>query len=157
MTESSQIISEQGRDEALLITHCYPENETDNSGIWLKRAFDGLPVMRIGKWGMFSIGNIMKLRRGNGLIISAWIIPAGILAWLSGRPYIILGLGLDCFWAERYKPIAWLWRPVLNRALRLVFESQRVYNSIHNAYGDRYADKMHIIYLPVDSEEYYPE
>lgn len=113
--------------------------------------------MKIGKWGMFSPKNILAARKGKGLIVAAWIIPSGILAFLSGRPYIVFGLGLDCFWAERHKVIAWLWRPVLNRAVQIVFESQRVYNAIHNAYGDRYTDKMRIIHLPVSGEEFYPE
>lgn len=140
----------------LVLTHCYPENSKDNSGIWLKRAFDGFPRMKISKWGM-TPGNLLKLRKGEGLIVACWVIPAGLLAYLSGRPYIMYCLGLDCFWVKRSKIIAWLFRPILDKACKLVFSSRHLCENLNAGYGERFLDKSQVIHLPVRAEEFHPK
>jgi hypothetical protein len=139
----------------LILTHCYPESPTDNSGIWLKRSFDGFPVMKISKWGM-TPRNVAALRRGKGLIIACWVIPAGFLAYLSGRPYVMYCLGLDCFWVERSRLVALLFRPILDRACKLVFSSRRLHDAMNSGYGDRYLAKSQVIHLPVNADEFHP-
>jgi hypothetical protein len=143
-------------DRVLVLTHCWPESSEDSSGVWLKRAFEGLPVMKIGKWGMFSLKSLVKLRRRQGVIIACWVIPAGVLAYLSGRPYIMYCLGLDCFWAKRHRLVAWLFRPILDKAAKLVFSSRHLRDTMNDPYGDRYTSKSQVIHLPVSSEEFSP-
>lgn len=111
--------------------------------------------MKIGK-GSGLLRSLLDLRRGRGLIIAYWIFPAGILAWLSGRPYILNCVGLDVFIVCRSKLFSRLARPILDRACKLVFIGGYPMQLLRERYGERYTDKMHLIYLPVSSEEFYP-
>lgn len=143
--------------DVLAITHCYPKDSKDSSGVWLKRAFEKFNVLVIGKWDMFSLKRIMELRKGKGLLIACWVIPAGILAYFSGRPYIMYCLGLDCFWAKRHKIVAWLFRPILDRSVKMTFSSRHLMETMNAAYGDRFLVKSQVIHLPVSNQEFYPD
>lgn len=112
--------------------------------------------MKVNKWGM-TPANVARLRRGKGLIIACWVIPAGLLAFLSGRPYIMYCLGLDCFWVERSRLVALLFRPILDRAEVLVFSSSRLRDALNSGYGTRYLAKSRVILLPVNAEEFSPK
>ena len=111
--------------------------------------------MKIGK-GLGLFRSLAELRKGKGLIVAYWIFPAGILAWLSGRPYILNCVGLDVFIICRSKLFSRLARPILDKACKLVFIGGHPMQLLRDTYGDRYANKMHLIYLPVSSEEFYP-
>lgn len=140
----------------LILTHNYPADAKDNSGIWIKRLWHPQPVMKIGK-GLGLFNSLMELRRGKGLIVAYWIFPAGILAWLSGRPYILNCVGLDVFIICRSKLFSRLARPILDRASKLVFIGGHPMKLLHETYGERYVDKMQLIYLPVSAEEFHPQ
>ena len=139
----------------LILTHNYPSGPKDNSGIWIKRLWEGEEVMKISI-GFGLLRSLRQLRRGKGLIIAYWIIPAGILAWLSGRPYILNCVGLDVFIVCRSRLLSFLFRPILNKACKLIFIGGFPMQLFRDRYGDRYARKMHLIYLPVSSKEFYP-
>lgn len=111
--------------------------------------------MKIGK-GLGLFRSLMELRSGQGLIIAYWIFPAGILAWLSGRRYILNCVGLDVFIICRSKLFSRLARPILDRACKLVFIGDYPMQLLRETYGERYVDKMLLIYLPVSSKEFYP-
>lgn len=137
----------------LILTHNYPTKESPNSGIWIKRLWGDKPVMLIGKLkGM--LGSLLKLRKETGLIIAYWIFPAGVLAWLSGRPYILNCVGLDIFIMNRSPLISFLVKPILKKAEALVFIGSHPMNLFHKIYKNEFKDKSHLIYLPVDSEEF---
>ncbi|MGH8015592.1 MAG: hypothetical protein ACREBV_05330 [Candidatus Zixiibacteriota bacterium] len=140
--------------DLLILTHNYPSPEDPNSGIWIKRLWGDKPVLLIGKLkGIF--GAAMKLRKDKRLIIAYWMFPAGFVAYLSGRPYILNCVGLDIFLICRSKILSLLFRPVLNKALKLVFIGAHPKNVFETAYGDKYKSKSHLIYLPVDSQDFH--
>jgi len=145
------------KKEVLIVTHCYPKDNKDSSGIWLKRAFEKYPVLKIGKYDMFSLNRLKEVKKHNGYLIACWVIPAGILAYLSGKPYIMYCLGLDCFWAKRHWWVALLFRPLLNRAKMLAFSSRHLMETLNAPYGDRYRSKSRVVHLPISSEEFYPK
>jgi len=140
----------------LILTHNYPADAKDNSGIWIKRLWHPNPVMKIGK-GLGLFKSLLELRRGKELIVAYWIFPAGILSWLSGRPYILNCVGLDIFIICKSKLLIRMARPILDKASKLVFIGGHPMKVLADAYGDRYTDKMHLIYLPVSAEEFHPE
>jgi len=139
--------------DLLILTHNYPTPEHPNSGIWIKRLWGDTPVMLVGKLKGL-IGSVMKLRRGKGLIVAYWILPAGLLAYLSGRPYILNCVGLDVFIICRSGILSFLARPILNKAIKLVFIGGHPMNLFEMRYGDAFKKKSHLIYLPVDSREF---
>ena len=138
----------------LILTHNYPSDAKDNSGIWIKRLWGDKPVMKIGL-GLGLIRSLMQLRSGKGLIIAYWTFPAGVLAWLSGRPYILNCVGLDVFIMQRHRWVAWLMKPVLNKAVKLVFIGGHPMRIVKAMYDGKYDDKMQLIYLPVPLEEFH--
>lgn len=140
--------------DLLILTHNYPTPEYPNSGIWIRRLWGDTPVLLIGKLKGL-IGAIWKLRRDRRLIIAYWMFPAGLVAYLSGRPYILNCVGLDIFLICRLKLLSFLFRPVLGKALKLVFIGAHPKKVFEQAYGDSYKSKSHLIYLPVDSGEFH--
>ena len=109
--------------------------------------------MRIGKLKGL-IGAVMKLRSDRRLIIAYWMFPAGLVAYLSGRPYILNCVGLDIFLICRCRFLSFLFKPILKKALKLVFIGAHPKNVFEKAYGDEFKSKSHLIYLPVDSREF---
>ena len=109
--------------------------------------------MRIGKLKGL-IGAVMKLRSDRRLIIAYWMFPAGLVAYLSGRPYILNCVGLDIFLICRSRILSFLFKPILKKALKLVFIGAHPQNVFEQAYGDEFKSKSHLIYLPVDSREF---
>ena len=53
---------------------------------------------------------------------------------------------------RRSRLLAWIAIPILNRARELVFIGRHPMNVFNERFGDRYRDKSHLIYLPVDSK-----
>lgn len=102
--------------------------------------------------GFFS--SLRKLRKGKSLIIAYWIFPAGVLAWLSGRPYILNCIGLDIFMICRSTLLSVLFKPVLKKAKALVFIGAHPMKMLHDNYNNAFKDKSHLIYFPVDSQEF---
>ena len=139
--------------EVIVLTHNYPSPEYPNSGIWIQRLWGETPVMRIGKLKGL-IGAVMKLRSDRRLIIAYWMFPAGLVAYLSGRPYILNCVGLDIFLICRSRILSFLFKPILKKALKLVFIGAHPQNVFEQAYGDEFKSKSHLIYLPVDSREF---
>lgn len=139
--------------DLLILTHNYPSEQSPNSGIWIRRLWGDKPVMLIGRFKGF-VSALRKLRRGSGTIIAYWMFPAGILAYLSGRPYILNCVGLDVFMICPSSIISFLFRPILNKADKLVFIGGHPKIVFEKRYGDRYKDKSHLIYLPVDGQEF---
>jgi len=142
-----------GQFDILILTHNYPTPEYPNSGIWIKRLWGDKPVMLIGKLKGL-VGAVRKLRQDKRLIIAYWMFPAGLVAYLSGRPYILNCVGLDIFLICRSKLLSFFFRPVLKEALHLVFIGSHPKSVFEKAYGDSYKHKSHLIYLPVDSREF---
>jgi hypothetical protein len=141
------------RFDVVILTHNYPTAERPNSGIWIKRLWGDKPVVLLGKFrGLLRA--VLRLRRQKGIIVAYWMVPAGVVAWLSGRPYILNCVGLDIFLICRSRVLSALFRPVLNRARSLVFIGSHPMRVFESAYGDRYKHKSHLIYLPVDAAEF---
>ena len=139
--------------DLLILTHNYPSEQRPNSGIWIKRLWGDKPVMLIGRFkGLLTA--LRKLRKGQGTVIAYWMFPAGILADLSGRPYILNCVGLDVFMICPSSILSFLFRPVLNKADKLVFIGGHPKVVFEKRYGDRYKNKSHLIYLPVDGQEF---
>lgn len=139
--------------DLLILTHNYPSEQSPNSGIWIKRLWGDKPVMLIGRLkGLLTA--LLKLRSGSGTIIAYWMFPAGILAYLSGRPYILNCVGLDIFMICPSSILSFLFRPILNKADKLVFIGGHPKYVFEKRYGSRYKNKSHLIYLPVDSQEF---
>jgi hypothetical protein len=131
-----------------IVTHCYPTPQSPNAGIWLRRVFDGADVVLVGKLcGWWSA--VRRVRDSAGPIVACWIFPAGIIAYLSGRQYVIYGLGLDCFWLSRSRILAWACLPVVSRARRIVFSSDTLRSAFRSAYGSRFDAKLQVIRLPI--------
>ncbi len=141
------------RLDVLILTHNYPTPEYPNSGIWIKRLWGDRPVMLIGKLKGL-VGAVRKLRKDRRLVIAYWMFPAGLVAYLSGRPYILNCVGLDIFLICRSKLLSFLFRPILNKALKLVFIGAHPQKVFEEAYRDLYKSKSQLIYLPVDSGEF---
>jgi hypothetical protein len=139
--------------DLLILTHNYPSPESPNSGIWIKRLWGDTPHMLIGKVKGL-LGAVLKLRQEKRLIIAYWMFPAGLVAYLSGRPFILNCVGLDIFIICRSKMLSFFFRPILNRAKKLVFIGSHPKNVFEKAYGDRYKHKSCLIYLPVDTREF---
>ena len=139
--------------DLLILTHNYPTEQNPNSGIWIKRLWGDKPVMLIGRFKGF-LTALRKLRQGQGIIIAYWIFPAGILAYLSGRPYILNCVGLDVFMICPSSILSFLFRPVLNKAVKLVFIGGHPKNVFEKRYGSRYKNKSYLIYLPVNGREF---
>ncbi len=146
-----------------ILTHNFPKDKTDNSGIFIKQLWDiiGMPYEVVGHVN-FSKSNLLgylittwrQLRRGKGLIVAYWIYPAGLLAFLSGRRYILNCVGLDIFMVSRSRILAWVAVPVLNKADQLVFIGKYPMTVFNRRFGDRYRHKSHLIHLPVNSEAF---
>lgn len=139
--------------DLLILTHNYPSAESPNSGIWIKRLWGDTPYMLIGKLKGI-IGAVLKLRKEERLIIAYWMFPAGFVAYLSGRSYILNCVGLDIFLICRSKILSFFFKPILNKAKKLVFIGSHPKNVFEKAYGDKYKHKSHLIYLPVYSKEF---
>ena len=139
--------------DLIILTHNYPTPEFPNSGIWIKRLWGDTPVLLIGKLKGL-VGAVLKLRNDRRLVIAYWMFPAGLVAYLSGRPYILNCVGLDIFLICRNKLLSLLFKPILKKALKLVFIGAYPKKIFEQAYGDTFKDKSHLIYLPVDSREF---
>lgn len=137
-------------DTITLITHCWPTDDKPGSGVWLKRAFPDAATIVISKWRGWIHGWVVARRCR--LLLACWIIPAGAIAYLSGRPYILYALGLDCFWISRQPIIRWLFTPIVGKAAAIVFSSRTLQNAFEAGYGRRFRSKCRIIRLPVIAE-----
>ena len=138
----------------IVLTHCYPTKDDPTSGIWLHRAFGGfLDVVRIGKWDFLSPKTYLRTYKKD--LIACFVIPAGLIALLSAKSYILYCLGRDCFWIERHGWFAWLCEPIFKRAKTVVYHSERVRQCISSAYGDKYYGR--IIPTPVSAKEFHPK
>ena len=109
--------------DVLILTHNYPTKESPNSGIWIRRLWGDKPVMLVGKLKGI-LGSILKLRKTKSLIIAYWTFPAGVAAWLSGRPYILNCVGLDVFMMAQSPLLAFLVKPILKNSC-LPFKDDR--------------------------------
>ena len=134
-----------------ILSHCYPTESTPTAGIWLKRAFGDAPAVLTCKWTGW-ISAWRRIRKSDDVIVACWMIPAGIIACLSGKKYILYALGLDCFWVQRHPLVGWLLKPVARRASRITFSSQHLRNAFEAYYGDEFACKSSVVRLPVDEE-----
>jgi hypothetical protein len=146
-----------------VLTHNFPRDKTDNSGIFIKQLWDrmGIAYEALGYQDFrkknllfYLFGVWRELRRGRGLVIAYWIFPAGLLARLSGRPYILNCIGLDIFMISRSRLLSWVAVPILNRARELVFIGKHPMAVFRKRFGDRYDEKSHLLYFPVDSREF---
>ena len=147
-----------------VLTHNFPKDKTDSSGVFIKQLWDTIGVhyeatgheeFKRKNLLSYMFGVWRRLRqKKEDLIVAYWIIPSGVLAFLSGRPYILNCIGLDIFMITRSRFYSWLTRPVLNRALELVFIGQHPKKVFEERYGERYIAKSHLIYLPVDSRKF---
>lgn len=149
VVHSGRAITTHGvRTMVVAITHCYPTEENQTSGIWLKRLFEndslGVHVVVVPKNPLKALKYFRRIREADK-IIACWAWPAGCLAWLSRRPYVLYAIGLDVFMARD----SWFWRQIMKivarRARRVVFcgeHTQRIYYEI---FGDEDTD---LITLP---------
>jgi len=146
-----------------LVTHNFPKDKTDSSGIFIKNLWDiideeyevvGHEDFKSKNLFSYLWGGWRQLRRGKNLIVAYWIFPAGVLAYLSRRPYILNCVGLDIFMIRDSKILSWIARPILSRALELVFIGRHPRAVFEKIYGDRYRSKSQLIHLPVDSGKF---
>ena len=137
----------------IVLTHCYPTKDNPTSGIWLHRAFSNHKsiesIHKISKWGFF---NPLNYIREN--ILACFVVPAGFIAFLSAKSYILYCIGQECFWIERYKWFAWFCRPIFWRATKVVYHSERVREAVSSAYSGAYDGQ--VIHTPVSAKEFYP-
>lgn len=134
-----------------ILTHNYPTPATPTAGIWLQRAFGDQRVTVIGKWRGWWRG-WRAIRASRELVVACWMMPAGVLAFLSGRPYVLYAIGLDCFLVQRHAWLAAALRPVAARARLITFASEHARRAFEEAYGDAFAAKSRLVRLPVDVE-----
>ena len=138
----------------IVITHCYPDEKDRLSGIWLYRAFNGfIEVLKISKWGFLNPSTYRQIRQKD--VIACFVIPAGFIARVSSKSYILYCIGLDCFWIQRYKWLAWLCESIFKEARAVVYHSERVRQTINAVYGGKYDGQ--VIHTPVSSKEFYPK
>ena len=146
-----------------ILTHNYPKYKSENSGTFIRdlwnlidveREFVGHLKFRQVNLVSYLIGTWKELRRKKNLIVAYWIYPAGLLAWLSRRPYILNCIGVDIYALGKSKLFALMARPILDRALELVFIGHRPMRIFKEIYGSRYDNKSHLIYLPVNPEDF---
>ncbi|MFZ5980461.1 MAG: hypothetical protein ACOYVF_07490 [Candidatus Zixiibacteriota bacterium] len=146
-----------------IVTHNFPKEKTDSSGIFIKNLWDiideeyeviGYEDFKSKSLPAYLLANWKKLRRRKNLIVAYWIFPAGILAYLSRRNYILNCVGLDIFMIRDSKLLKWMAKPILARAKELVFIGQHPKNVFERVYGDRYRHKSQLIHLPVDSGKF---
>ncbi len=143
-----------------LVTHNFPKDNKDSSGIFIKNLWDLLgvdyEVMGHENFKSKSLPSYLyeirrRLRTKKNLIVAYWIFPAGLLAYLSGRPYILNCVGLDIFMIRDSKILKWIAKPILGRARELVFIGRHPMAVFEGVFGDKYRSKSHLIHLPVDS------
>lgn len=87
-------------------------------------------------------------------MIAYWVFPAGIIAYLSRRPYVLNCIGIDVLMICSSGLWARMARPILDRAKALVFIGDYPLRIFEERYGDRYKEKTRLIYLPVDTKEF---
>lgn len=143
-----------------ILTHNFPTSTTDNSGIFIKQLWDaigmsyevvGHTTFRNNNLLNYIAGARRELKQRKGLIVAYWIFPAGLIAWLSGRPYILNCVGLDIFMIARSRLLSWIAIPILNKARELVFIGKYPMAVFRERFGEKYSHKSRLIYLPVDS------
>ena len=146
-----------------LVTHNFPKDKTDSSGIFIKNLWDllereyeviGHEDFKTKNLLSYMLGVWRRLRQKRNLVVAYWIFPAGVLAYLSRRPYILNCVGLDIFMIRDSKILSWVARPVLKRALALVFIGQYPLTVFEQIYGQRFRAKSQLIHLPVDSGKF---
>lgn len=137
----------------MVLTHCYPDSRDKLSGVWLHRAFSGfLEVLKISKWGFLNPFLYRKL--WGKRLLACFVVPAGFIAWLASKDYILYCIGQECFWIERHWWFAWFCRPIFESASTVVYHSERVRRAITTTYG-KY-DGI-VIHTPVNPKEFYPK
>jgi hypothetical protein len=135
-----------------ILTHNWPGHPTPNAGIWLKRVFDGSPVITVGKRrGWFKAWR--QARQSLEPVVACWTFPAGLIAFLSGRPYVLYAIGLDVFWMKKSRLFSLLATPILRRARQIVFCSEHGEAAFMSRFGRDYEHKSRIIRFPVEVDK----
>lgn len=146
------------KKRVLIITHNYPKNEKDSSGIWIKRLWEGFDkydvfIMPIPKIPLRIFFYLRLIKFVNpDIIVAYWMAPAGVLAYLSGVKYILNCVGIDVYKTER----SWVWRtamwPIVNKAETLIFIGNKPMQVLTEVYP--YVGwKSKLIYLPMGSQD----
>jgi hypothetical protein len=136
--------------KVMVLSHCYPHTEDRLSGIWLHRVFAGNPYIHIKKSIRGAVLALWRLLKTKQLVIACFLFPAGVIAWLSRKRYILVGVGLDCILVGRHRWLGLLLYPVVRRARAIVFISEHNRRQFENCYGQRFTAKSRVILLPVE-------
>jgi hypothetical protein len=145
---------------ATILTHNYPGTKPF-AGIFIKNMLEliGGEHRIIGHEGFsynpfklfwYLVKTFSTVVASRGPILAFWIYPAGVLAWLCRRRYSLVCVGIDIFSICKSPLYMRLARPVLDRAVSLVFIGEYPMTVFMQAYGDRYKEKSSLIHLPVD-------
>ncbi len=120
-----------------------------------------VPYTIVGNWrftrSVLGIYEYVRTCRGliknqTGDVVAFWGYPAGITAYLSGRPYTLVLIGVDVYTICGSRLWSWLYRPVLNKAKKLIFIGPEPRKAFGQRYGKRYSGKMRECYFPVGEE-----
>lgn len=144
--------------KVLVITHCYPKDERDNAGVWIKQlwgdqdssVFDAT-VLHIPKIPRNIFKWLKEIKKINpDVIVAYWVMPAGVLAFLSGRKYILNIVGTDLYKLAGNRLLRVLLTPVIENADRLVFIGTAPKKMFDDMFGERQNETL--IYLPMNTE-----
>lgn len=144
-----------------VLTHNFPHAEKPFAGIFIKNMLElvGGEYEVIGYRGfgynplkltLYLIRTFYTTMRHRTPLLAFWIYPAGVLAWLSGRRYSLVCVGVDIFSIVKRPLFCRLALPVLAKAEELIFIGAYPRQVFESAYGDRFQNKSRLIHLPVE-------
>lgn len=134
-----------------LITHNYPTPEQPNAGCWLKALWPDASVIHLPKipWKFWQFVREVRSLPEDTIIIACWLFPAGLIAYLSRREYILLSAGMASIKVGHNRIWAWMFWPIVKRAQKVVATSDYLRNCLVGVYGYlALRDKARTIHLP---------
>jgi glycosyltransferase involved in cell wall biosynthesis len=145
----------------IVLTHNFPKHEKDPSGKFIADmlTLTGAEYQVVGERGfargIFGLFGYMaktyvKVIPTKGPILAFWMYPAGILAYLTGRRYWMVCVGIDIYMVERSGILRSIMKPVIAKADTLIFIGEKPKRTFDEVYKNQFVDKEHLCYLPVE-------
>lgn len=151
-------------DKLCILTHNFPKESDDAGGKFIKDMLDLVDAdyRVIGSRGFTRQGFallkycmktwVQLLKNRKEIIIAFWTYPAGLLAFLAGRKYVVVAVGLDVYGICRSPILKVLFYPVFAKADKIVFIGMEPMLLFAEAYGSRFSYKTALAYFPVEDE-----
>ncbi len=145
----------------IVLTHNFPKHDKDPSGKFIADmlTLTGVEHQVVGERG-FSRGILgliayfavtwWRVIRTKGPILAFWMYPAGIIAYLTGRRYWMVCVGIDIYMVERSGILRSMMKPVIAKADTLIFIGEKPKRTFDEIYKNQFIDKEHLCYLPVE-------